>query len=169
LKKQLLLLVVSIISIGMQAQTCQCPAKPKPKTRTSTSTKVSVSVSTTFRTPKQSLSATEQAFFDEIELSGQEFLADRAADRQIRERTAFLKPAMDKVSDMVLLKAMNNPTTTLPSTIYDLPVAEQPVIVLYSTVVMPVVVKQARTSTSTTVYTDKNGFQKTATTTTRRY
>lgn len=160
MKQTLLLLVVTIISVCSAAQT-------RKSTTTSTSVRVSVKTTTT---PKHTLSATHQAFFDELHMLEQEFVDNLAEERAYKARKATIQPAIDKVNEMLLMKQLTNPPATLPVTMYDVPVIETPVVYVDRVIVMPVVVRQqARNSTSTTSYTDRNGHSKTVTTTTRRY
>lgn len=168
--KYTLLLLMVCISLCMDAQTnCQCNP-PKKKTTTSTSTRIKVSVSTAVPAPKHTMSDADQAFFDELALTRQEFVEDRAAERAETARWNVVKNVVAKVQEDIYLQNAAKPPTMLPVTMYDKPnpaLTEAPVVYKYVPIV--VVHTAARNSASTTTYTDRNGQVKTVTTNTRRY
>jgi hypothetical protein len=152
--KQTLLLLVAFISVCCTAQTTK-------------STSVTVkTTTTTYKQPKTApMSASAQAFFNELELSGQEWAEERAKERAETARWNFIKSITDPIRDSINLLQMLAPPILLPVILSDPPAP-----VIDQVIVMPVIlVKQPRTSTSSTTYTDRNGHVKTVTTTTRRY
>lgn len=152
--KQTLLLLVAFISVCCTAQTTK-------------STSVTVkTTTTTYKQPKSApMSAANKAFFEELEISQMEWVNER---RAFREKEAAEKPIRDmlnKVRDSIQLAHMSDKPILLPVILSDPPAP-----VIDQVIVMPVIlVKQPRTSTSSTTYTDRNGHVKTVTTTTRRY
>jgi hypothetical protein len=168
--KYTLLLLMACISLCMDAQTnCKCDP-PRKKTTTTTSTRIRVSVSTATAAPRHTMSAGDQAFFDELALQRDEWVADRAEERADKRRTDMVKRIISEVKETEYLRTAANPPTMLPVTVYDKPsppLTEAPVVYKYVPVVL--VHNAARNSASTTTYTDRNGQVKTVTTNTRRY
>jgi hypothetical protein len=145
------------ISVCSGAQTTKTTTTKSVTTKTTT---------TTYKQPKTApMSAANKAFFEELEISQMEWVNER---RAFREKEAAEKPIRDmlnKVRDSIQLAHMSDKPILLPVILENPPAP-----VIDQVIVMPIIlVKQPRTSTSSTTYTDRNGHLKTVTTTTRRY
>jgi len=137
------------------------------QTKKSTTTSVTVKTTTsTYKQPKSApMSASDQAFFDELHQMQDDWVAERKA---FREQEAAEKPIRDmlaKVRDSMMIAHMADKPPSIPVVLSkESQTITQPVIYIGQVNVIPVTISK-RPTTTRTVYTDQWGYQRVVTST----
>jgi hypothetical protein len=145
------------ISVCSSAQTTKTTTTKSVTTKTTT---------TTYKQPKASpMSASDQAFFDELHQIQDDWVAERKAFREQEAASKPIRDALNKVRDSMMAAHMADKPPSIPVVLSkESQTITQPVIYIGQVNVIPVTISK-RPTTTRTVYTDQWGYQRVVTST----